>query len=212
MRWARILIKVEGNSRPSVVNILEGPRAYELQIWWEIVPWVTGVYPVSSSDEMKNLEEEEDVETRADKRVSFLGSKCSQAGQWEQAREAKMEKIMGSAVSFSVLSTSGAVLSGRGGPYSEMCWNKKEGSSASGRGPIQQAKKGGRTKARAGLLSGLKEKELNGPRDRNRRSSDGLKIRCGLKEELKRLKNGAHITNYEASSLGGEYGPVLFGL
>ena len=212
VRWARILIKVDGNSRPSVVNILEGPRAYELQIWWEIASWVTGVYPVSSSDEMKNPEDEDDVETRADKRVSFLGSKCSQAGQWEQAREAKIEKRMGSVVSFSVLSTSGAVLSGRGGAYSETCWNKKEGSSAFGRGPIQQARKGGQTKARVGLLSGLKEKELNGPRARNRRSPDGLKIRCGLKEELKWLKNGAHLTNYEASSLGGKYGPGLFGL
>ena len=162
MRWARILIKGEGNYRPSVVNILEGPRAYELQIWWEIVPWVTGVYPVSSSDEMEKPEEEEDVETRADKRVSFRGSKCSQVGQWEQAREAKKVTRKGSAVSFAVLSTSGAVLSGRSGAYSEACWNKKEGSSASGRGPIQQAMKGGRTKVRAGLLSGLKEQELMG--------------------------------------------------
>ena len=209
VRWARILIKVEGNYRPSVVNILEGPRAYELQIWWEIVPWVTGVYPVSSSDEMKNPEEEEDVETRADKRVSFLGSKCSQAGQWELAREAKKEKRKGSAVSFSVLSSKDAVLSGRGGAYSEVCWNKKEGSSASGRGPIQQDMKGGRSKVRAGLLSGLKEQELIGPRVRNISSPVGLKIRGGLQEELKRLKNGAHIT---ASSLGGEYGPDLIGL
>ena len=51
VKWARMLIKVEGISRPSVVNILEGPRSFELQIWWEISPWVTGVYPVSSSDE-----------------------------------------------------------------------------------------------------------------------------------------------------------------
>ena len=32
VKWARILIKVEGKSRPSVVNILEGPRSFELQI------------------------------------------------------------------------------------------------------------------------------------------------------------------------------------
>ena len=32
VRWARLLIKVEGKSRPSVVNILEGPRSLELQI------------------------------------------------------------------------------------------------------------------------------------------------------------------------------------
>ena len=39
--------KAAGKSRPSAVNILEGPRSFELQIWWEISPWVTGVYPVS---------------------------------------------------------------------------------------------------------------------------------------------------------------------
>ena len=30
VKWARMLIKVEGKSRPSVVNILEGPRSFEL--------------------------------------------------------------------------------------------------------------------------------------------------------------------------------------
>ena len=33
VKWARMLIKVVGKSRPSVVNILEGPRSFELQIW-----------------------------------------------------------------------------------------------------------------------------------------------------------------------------------
>ena len=31
--WARILVKLEGKTRPSVVNILEGLRSFELQIW-----------------------------------------------------------------------------------------------------------------------------------------------------------------------------------
>ena len=38
VKWARMLIKSEGKSRPSTINILEGPRSYELQIWWEIPP------------------------------------------------------------------------------------------------------------------------------------------------------------------------------
>ena len=212
VKWARMLIKVEGNSRPSVVNILEGPRSFELQIWWKISPWVTGVYPVSSSDEKKNPEEEDDVETRADKRVSSTGSKCSQVRQWEQAGEAKMKKRLGLAETFSVLSTSGALMRGRGGAYSEICWNKQDGLSVLGMGPIQQAGNGGGTNARAGFLPGLKEKEFNGPRARSRRSPDGLKTRSGLKEGLKRQKEGAHITTYGASSLGGESGPVLYGM
>ena len=46
VKWARMLIKSAGKSRPSAVNILEGPRSFELQIWWEIPPWVAVVYPV----------------------------------------------------------------------------------------------------------------------------------------------------------------------
>ena len=212
---ARMLIKVEGNSRPSVVNILEGPRSFELQIWWEISPWVIGVYPVSSRDEKKNPEVEDDVETRAGKRVSSTGSKCSQVGQWEQweqAGEAKKKKRLGAAESSSVHSTLGALMRGRGGTYSEICWNKKDGLSVLGMGPIQQAGNGGRTNAWVGFLPGLKEKEFNGPRARSRRSPDGLKIRSGLKEGLKRQKEGAHITTYWAANMGSESGPVLYGM
>ena len=43
--WARILVKVEGKERPSTVNILLGSRSYEFQLWWELSPWVVGVFP-----------------------------------------------------------------------------------------------------------------------------------------------------------------------
>ena len=58
VKWARLLIKLSGKVRPSAVNILEGPRAYELQIWWEIPPWVTGVFPVVSRFGGKNPKED----------------------------------------------------------------------------------------------------------------------------------------------------------
>ena len=38
VKWARMLIKMVGNSRPRVVNILKGPRSFDLQIWWEVSP------------------------------------------------------------------------------------------------------------------------------------------------------------------------------
>ena len=69
MKWARMLIKSEGKSRPSTVNILEGPRSYELQIWWEIPPWVTGVYTGVPRGAEKNQKEEDEVVARAAKRV-----------------------------------------------------------------------------------------------------------------------------------------------
>ena len=42
--WMRLLVKLEGMIRPSVVNILEGLRSFKLQVWWELPPWITEVY------------------------------------------------------------------------------------------------------------------------------------------------------------------------
>ena len=63
--WARMLIKVVGKSRPSAVNILEGSRSFELQIWWEIPPWLAEVYPACSRVETENPKEEDDGQVRA---------------------------------------------------------------------------------------------------------------------------------------------------
>ena len=86
VKWARMLIQVVGKARPSVVNILEGPRSFELQIWWEISPWVTGVYPVSSRAEAKNSEEEEEGVACAVKRVGFSRPNNNNEGLREQVR------------------------------------------------------------------------------------------------------------------------------
>ena len=129
VRWARLLIKVEGKSRPSVVNILEGPRSFELQIWWEIPPWVTGVYPVSSREEAKNPEEEDDGEARAVKRLSFPGPKSNLIGQREQARREKVGKRLAPVVSE-------ALMDGRGGVHSGARWNNQEGLRVMGEEPI----------------------------------------------------------------------------
>ena len=58
--WARILVKAEGRERPSTVNILSGSRSYELHIWWELPPWVAGVFPSKGADTgMQNQEGDE---------------------------------------------------------------------------------------------------------------------------------------------------------
>ena len=212
VKWARMLIKVIGKSRPSVVNILEGPRAFEVQIWWEFSPWVTGVYPISSKDEVKKPEEEDDVETRAAKRVSHPGPKNIFAGQWVQACRGKVEKTMGPAVSAPVPSASDALMFGRGGAYSKDCWNKKEGICVLGVGPILQAGTGVGSMGRACLPPGLKEPVLSGPRASIRRSPYGLKKGSGLEEGLKRQQVGAH--NFPSNGpavLGGSFGPEMAG-
>ena len=96
VKWARMMIKSIGKSRPSVVNILEGPRSFELQIWWEIPPWVAGVYPVSSRAEAKNpKEEEEEGVARAAKRVGLPCPSSNDEGQKEQDCGTKMGKCSG---------------------------------------------------------------------------------------------------------------------
>ena len=83
VKWARMLIKSADKSRPSAVNILEGPRSFELQIWWEIPPWVAVVYPVSSSVEAKNPKEEEEGVARVALRVVIPRPRSNDGGQKE---------------------------------------------------------------------------------------------------------------------------------
>ena len=87
MKWARMLIKLGGKARPRVVNILEGPRSVEMQIWWEVSPWVTGVHPVSSRAVEKKPEEEEEGWSRVVKRVGAFPQNSNDGGQCLQVRQ-----------------------------------------------------------------------------------------------------------------------------
>ena len=70
--WARILVKREGSGRPTSVILLAGARSYEIQLWWEIQPRVTEVYPCRNKreTEMVNLEVEDEGKPRAVVRVT----------------------------------------------------------------------------------------------------------------------------------------------
>ena len=87
MKWARILIKLTGSPRLSTINILEGPRSFELQIWWEVPPWVTNVYPVYARVAAKSSEEEEDGAARAERTVGFGRPSCNDERQQGLAGE-----------------------------------------------------------------------------------------------------------------------------
>ena len=53
-------MKAKGQERPSTVNILAGSRSYEIQIWWEVPPWVAEVVSSQEADlRMQNREEDE---------------------------------------------------------------------------------------------------------------------------------------------------------
>ena len=51
--------------RPCTINILVGARSYKLQIWWELAPWIAGVYPLKGDDVAVklNLREEDECLT-----------------------------------------------------------------------------------------------------------------------------------------------------
>ena len=115
VKWARLLIKMSGEVRPSAANILEGPRTYELQIWWEILPWVTGVFPASSRFVGKNTKEEVEEGARAVERVGRPCQSCNAAGQKAQGCGTRKEKgpsLIGAEMDHPV---SGALLSCSGG-------------------------------------------------------------------------------------------------
>ena len=94
-KWARMLIKSEGKDRPNTVNILEGPRSYELQIWWEIPPWVTGVFPAVSRSAEKETKEEDVVVARAAKQVGTPSPSCNDESVWVQSSRPEKEEWPG---------------------------------------------------------------------------------------------------------------------
>ena len=63
---------MKSHGRPTSVNLLVRGRSYEIQIWWEIQPRVTEVYPRRSSreTEMANPREEDERNRRAQGRVT----------------------------------------------------------------------------------------------------------------------------------------------
>ena len=69
---------------PMRSNILEGPRSFELQIWWEVRPWVTDVYPVYATGYAQSPKEEDDGEVRAEERVGLDGLSCIDDSQREE--------------------------------------------------------------------------------------------------------------------------------
>ena len=90
--WAKILVKLVRKTRPSVVNILEGLRWFELQIWWEIPPWSVKVYATRGrfSFEAENPEEKEDVGARVAQRVGVSNPRSNDA--WQEGQECLSKK------------------------------------------------------------------------------------------------------------------------
>ena len=70
--WARILVKLNNNTKYDSVNLIAGNRVYVVQIWWEIRPTVVEVTRKSCRDfgGLAGLGEEDDCDIRAKGRVN----------------------------------------------------------------------------------------------------------------------------------------------
>ena len=88
--WARVLVKLEGKYEgPSVVNILEGVRSFEIQIWWELPPCSIWVYLAKKRKEhlQEETEEEDEAITRSSKCAWFPLKENNDDGQKDMAEE-----------------------------------------------------------------------------------------------------------------------------
>ena len=77
---ARMFVKMGRKIGSSVVNILEGSRSFELQIWWEIPPWLAYVYLEIGNgrvtEKLEKPKEEDDIVSHASKCVELLHPRC----------------------------------------------------------------------------------------------------------------------------------------
>ena len=137
--WAKMLIKVVGKSRPSAVNILEGLRSFELQILWEIPPWLAEVYPACSRSETENPKEEDDGRVRAAWSVGVsLPTRSNDVGQKGQEIVSKKGRHEGLLMAESCKSKSDGKKVKSGSQTN--CWGSEVfDSSQSGSGLDQQA-------------------------------------------------------------------------
>ena len=198
-KWARMLVKMVGKSRPGVINILEGPRSFEMQIWWEVCPWVSGVFPVGAREEAEISEVEEEVEARAGKRVEMGGKEITVDGQTLQGRKTKLWKKKGQQADVS--SVPGGGQNYRGGAGAGGGRRKSTGFNVVGEEIKKQAWSSGGYRAQARLPPGPKGNDFHGPRDLTTRSPAVLKKGSGLEVGLHLQLDEAH-----KKSIGGAAG------
>ena len=205
MKWARILIKTTGSPRPSTVNILEGPRSFELQIWWEVPPWVIDVCPVYARAVVKSPKEEEDGAARAEKRVGIDRPSCNDDRQKGMAGESDAGGQVGLVEAEWVKLGAAHLLKRRGGDQVGDWVSERVGISSLGGGLVQRVAIG--PTDRAGFRNGLKGPQLFGPKSGPDRRTKTQKVMGGMRMRKEGQQTGAHT---DKACLGWS-GPALIG-
>ena len=94
LRWARILVRVNGRSLPKTVEVKDGSCKFSLQLWWEIPPYVKKLQEARVSLRSSSPEVKDEVcgASRAIKRVVGGG------GQSRQIADKDCKSVTGSGV------------------------------------------------------------------------------------------------------------------
>ena len=72
IQWARILVKKRGNLFPGTMHLVVDDYCYDLQLWWERLPWFSKVLPMKkmTGGEKEKAREEWEVGSRVESRSS----------------------------------------------------------------------------------------------------------------------------------------------
>ena len=69
LQWARILVKTGGGGEvfPGTLHLVVKSYCYAVQLWWEVLPWISAVVPMNKLKRRdgKKVREEWDVGSRA---------------------------------------------------------------------------------------------------------------------------------------------------
>ena len=75
LRWARIRVKWNGKTPPPYVEVFEGQSIYDIQLWWEIQPFVRSVNALTDMVAGTELREDEEEGAHARESVGYPSSR-----------------------------------------------------------------------------------------------------------------------------------------
>ena len=70
LNWARILVRINGESTPSSLQVVVQERCFSIPLWWELSPRVSGVEPWKGGHKLK-VEDDLECDSRARARVEL---------------------------------------------------------------------------------------------------------------------------------------------
>ena len=75
LRWARIRVKWNGKTLPHYVEVFEGQSRHEIELWWEIQPFVRSASALRELEARHKIREEEEEGACEGVSVSSAGSR-----------------------------------------------------------------------------------------------------------------------------------------